>query len=222
MAPVNHNHNLASTWRHYEDLTLPDGLMVMGDAICSFNPTYGQGMTVAALQAGALAQLLSARAAQRTPAGGNAPTKGVLKSSKAVADTSSFDSDCNRQNQIQACFSTTTSSSSSASGWLSGLNGQFQRAAYPHIKSAWDLAVGTDMGYKGSTINEPYSRGLVEKAAMGYLDQLFKLGSVDPVVSQLQTAWDIYVMMLDQSAHAGSRSRCCWYIGLPAGLRVRV
>ena len=49
----------ANRWRHYERMKrLPEGFIIMGDAACSFNPVYGQGMSVAAIEAQSLDRCL--------------------------------------------------------------------------------------------------------------------------------------------------------------------
>jgi 2-polyprenyl-6-methoxyphenol hydroxylase-like FAD-dependent oxidoreductase len=48
----------SSLRRHWEDVPLPAGLCVVGDAVASFNPIYGQGMSSALLQLEALGEEL--------------------------------------------------------------------------------------------------------------------------------------------------------------------
>ncbi|WP_197373447.1 FAD-dependent oxidoreductase [Mycolicibacterium baixiangningiae] len=51
----------SNRWRRYDKMTrFPGGFVVLGDAFCSFNPIYGQGMTVAAIEATILRDCLRA------------------------------------------------------------------------------------------------------------------------------------------------------------------
>ena len=56
-----------SVRRRFDGGGVPRGLLPLGDSLCRFNPVYGQGMSVAALEAVRLAELLDERAGLADP-----------------------------------------------------------------------------------------------------------------------------------------------------------
>ena len=73
----------ANRWRHYERLPrLPEGFIVMGDAVCAFSPVYGQGMSVAAMEAKTLDTCLRE---QQSCTGNAHPTSFPRRFQQAIA-----------------------------------------------------------------------------------------------------------------------------------------
>jgi 2-polyprenyl-6-methoxyphenol hydroxylase-like FAD-dependent oxidoreductase len=58
VSPIYSFRNTENRLRHYEQIRLPQGFVVMGDAAFAFNPLHGQGMTAAAMCALELDQCL--------------------------------------------------------------------------------------------------------------------------------------------------------------------
>ncbi|MEW2354056.1 FAD-dependent monooxygenase [Spirillospora sp. NPDC029432] len=74
--PVHGFRHMANERYRYEDLPVwPDGLLLVGDAVCAVNPVYAQGMSMAAMTAVLLRRLLGegagCRAVQKEIAAGN-------------------------------------------------------------------------------------------------------------------------------------------------------
>ncbi|MBL1084983.1 FAD-dependent monooxygenase [Streptomyces actinomycinicus] len=69
--PTHRYTNVENRWRLYHKVRdWPDGLIAVGDSVCVFNPVYGQGLTVAAMEAELLHGMLAGRrAAGKSPAG---------------------------------------------------------------------------------------------------------------------------------------------------------
>ncbi len=69
LSPIYGYRNTQNRLRHYERMTsLPEGFVALGDAVCAFNPVYGQGITNAARGALVLNECLLAQSRQQ---GGN-------------------------------------------------------------------------------------------------------------------------------------------------------
>lgn len=72
-----------SQWRHFEKCRrAPAGFVALGDAICSFNPIYGQGMATAALEARALGRVLD----RSDPASPGTPRRFYKAAKKIIRD----------------------------------------------------------------------------------------------------------------------------------------
>ena len=70
LTDISHHRFPTSLQRHYERLTaFPERFIVLGDAISSFNPVYGQGMSSASMQVRALQEILKERASGKESAG---------------------------------------------------------------------------------------------------------------------------------------------------------
>lgn len=59
LSPIYGYRRTENRWYHYEWLShLPENFVLLGDAVCAFNPVYGQGMSNAALSAITLSECL--------------------------------------------------------------------------------------------------------------------------------------------------------------------
>ncbi|HEY7069608.1 MAG TPA: FAD-binding protein [Acidimicrobiales bacterium] len=66
LGPIATYRRTENRWRHYERLQRPlDGFLAVGDALRTFNPLYGQGMSTAVMTAEALDRCLTAHLAGR-------------------------------------------------------------------------------------------------------------------------------------------------------------
>ncbi|MGJ7905488.1 FAD-dependent oxidoreductase [Actinopolyspora sp. H202] len=64
--PVGYRHTANRRRRYDRASGLPSGFLVVGDALCAFNPVYGQGISVAAMNAVALSRELAASGSRVT------------------------------------------------------------------------------------------------------------------------------------------------------------
>jgi len=196
MSPITHSYHLCSTWRHYEEIDLPDGLLVLGDAVCSLNPTYGQGITVAAIEAAALSELLS----RRVGAAGAAQFKAANGGTGGDTASTSPSSSSTIRN---------SGNSGTSTAWLSGLHHELQQALGPSLKGAWALATGGDLRFPTATSNEPVSSNIVMRLGNAYALDAFKMATTDETVRQMFVAsYPIACHAMRYSSFQGVPQKC--------------
>jgi 2-polyprenyl-6-methoxyphenol hydroxylase-like FAD-dependent oxidoreductase len=79
-APVRYRF-VSNSRRRFDELPhFPAGLMMFGDALCSVNPLYGQGMTISAMQAEALRETLL----DVSPVGSHFPREFFKRAAKSI------------------------------------------------------------------------------------------------------------------------------------------
>jgi 2-polyprenyl-6-methoxyphenol hydroxylase-like FAD-dependent oxidoreductase len=137
----------------------PDGLVVLGDAYCNFNPIYAQGMTVAAIEARLLGQLLSQRIGKHLPADKIA----------AADDSTGNSTDVNNRNRKAVAAA------------VAGLNAEFYPAAAGVVGAAWAFAAGRDMLYPFAELRGE-TRSVGWRLMQGYVSAIFKVAAVDAEV----------------------------------------
>jgi 2-polyprenyl-6-methoxyphenol hydroxylase-like FAD-dependent oxidoreductase len=144
----------------------PDGLVVLGDAYCNFNPIYAQGMTVAAIEARLLGQLLSRRITQQPQ-----PTNTIQC---AARDSSTADDNTGVSTSNKAARAAVAAA-------VAGLNAEFYPAAAEVVGAAWAFAAGRDMLYPFAELRGE-ARSMGWRLMQEYVGAIFKVAAVDAEV----------------------------------------
>jgi 2-polyprenyl-6-methoxyphenol hydroxylase-like FAD-dependent oxidoreductase len=135
----------------------PDRLIVLGDAYCNFNPIYAQGITVAAIQARLLGQLLAQRIIAASHTDANNSTSGANTGSVAAAQRA----------DVAAA--------------VAGLNAEFYPAAAEVVGAAWSFAAGRDMLYPFAGL-QGEKRSIGWRLMQSYVGAIFRVAAVDSEV----------------------------------------